>query len=206
MLRKGRVPRRKSIGEVRDLTREEMELLRGPNRPKAPVLQRFRDPHHRIALLFAEGLRPSEIADLTGYSRERISAFGTDPSFMELVAKYRPEAHARTRSQLDEARSLIVSGVVKGWRQIHEHFDKSDEENELLPIRDIVSIVGDGADRIGLGKHSTTTNINVDFAKSLEAAIRRSAEVLPFPTKAVVHHDPEPEPPRPAVAGLLRRI
>ena len=206
MLRKGRVPTRKSIGPVRDLTAEDMELLRSPDRPRAPVLRRFRDPHHRVALLIAEGLSYDEVAELTGYSKARVMQFANDPAFMELVARYRPEAHARTRTRLDEARGYMENVVVKGWRQISEHYDQSDEVGELLPIREIIPTVADAADRIGLSKHITTTNINVDFAKSLEAAIRRSGKVIDFPTKQVPPPAPQIEPPKPAAVGRLRRI
>jgi hypothetical protein len=183
-----------------------MEALRTPQRSRVPAVKRFRDSHHKMALLFAEGLRPSEIAALTGYSRERVSYFSHDPAFRELVAKYQPEAIARTRSELEEARGYMTNVVVKGWRQLSEHFDQSDEEGELLPIKEIIPAVADGADRIGLGKHSTTTNINVDFAKSLEAAIRRSGKVIDFPTKQVPP-PAQPDPPKPvAIVGRMRRI
>ena len=92
-------------------------------------------------MLVAEGLKNGEVAELTGYSRERIVQFTNDPAFLELVARYRPEAHARTRTRLDEARGYMENVVVKGWRQLSEHFDQSDEEGELLPIREIIPTV-----------------------------------------------------------------
>jgi hypothetical protein len=65
---------------------------------------------------------------------------------------------------------------LKALRHLNEHFDKADEENELIPISRALAVFADTSDRVGLSKKSTNVNINVDFAAKLESARARSAK------------------------------
>lgn len=170
---------------MRELTREDLRALNGP-RPKVSAVQKFRDSHHRIAMLFAEGLRMREVKEITGYSYPRLSVLHSDPAFQDLIASYRPEAQARAREALDEYRALAVGNMVEGELMIEEVLARAREENELPSIRELVAITSDRADRFGYGKHQTSTNVNVDIATRLDAAIAR--------TEKLIDHHKEVEP------------
>ena len=75
--------------------------------------------------------------------------------------------------------------MTKAERQISDRLDEADETGESLPIRDLVAVSRDAADRLGLGKKSTVTNLNVDFAAKLEAAIGRSAKIIELSSSEV---------------------
>lgn len=169
MLARGRLPKVKlEIGVIRPLTPDDLLCLR--TKRTVPTVQRFRDPHHKLARLIASGTRPKDAAEATGYSIARVYILHSDPSFMDLVAKYRAEAHEEWIGAEAERYQLANEVNVKALRTIAEHFDKADEENELIPLDRALRVFSDTADRTGLVKKSTVTNINVDFAKNLERA------------------------------------
>jgi hypothetical protein len=159
------------------LTPDDLACLRVKR--TTPTVQRFRDPHHRLAYLLACGIRPKDAAEQTGYSIARVYILHSDPSFMDLIAKYRPEVAEERRDAVLEHDRDALSARHKALRHIHEHFDKADEENELVPLDKALRVFSDLADRTGLVKKSTVTNINVDFAKNLERArqLRDAAKV-----------------------------
>jgi hypothetical protein len=116
------------------------------------------------------GVRPKLAAEQTGYSIARVYILHSDPSFMDLVAKYRKDVDEAYIDAEAERYALANEVNVKALRTIAEHFDKADEEGELIPMDRALRVFADTADRTGLVKKSTVTNINVDFAKNLERA------------------------------------
>lgn len=195
MLTRGRLPKVKlTIGAIRPLTPDDLACLRVKR--TTPTVQRFRDPHHRLAYLLAMGIRPKDAAEQTGYSIARVYILHSDPSFMDLIARYRPEvAEERREAVLDQDREALALRA-KALRHMHEHFDKADEEGELVPLDKAQRVYADLADRTGFTKKSTTVNINVDFAKNLERA-RQVRDV----NRRVIDHEPKP-----TERGLVRRI
>lgn len=175
MLGRGRQAKTPAIGQVRELTREE---VLGTPRARAAPIQRFRDSHHRMARLFASGLRVSEVASLTGYSVSRVSLFHTSPAFQDLIAEKRQIEEEIHRDSITAYNALILSNGLKAERKIADKLDDDDEAEELS-VRELISITRDAADRVGLSKRSINFNINQDFAAMLDRAIERSAEVLP---------------------------
>ncbi len=162
---------------MRELAAAELETLRGP-RPKAPSVAKFRDSHHMVARLFASGLRPGQVADRCGYSRGRIQMLHNDPAFQELIAQYRGMVDEEFRENVDDFVTQATSNMVKAERMLADRLDQADEEGELPPVRDLVNIVSDRADRFGYGKRQTNLNVNVDFAAKLDQAIARSTRVI----------------------------
>lgn len=158
------------------LTREDLELLRQP-RAKTTEPERFRDAHHQVARLTAFGLSQAELSDRCGYSITRIQQLQGSPAFQQLVAVYRARVNDKFDAEADEYIKLATSNMMKAQRTIAEHFDKADEENELVPIRCALAVAADSADRLGYSRRQTNVNVNVDFAAQLESAIRRSASV-----------------------------
>jgi len=161
------------IGEVRDLIRSDLALLRLP-RAKTDVVARFRDSHHQIARMFASGMRVQEVWQRSGYSYTRISVMHTDPAFQELIASYRDKVDAAFLAGIDDYFEVLTSNKLKAERMIADKLDEAFDNNETLPVKDLIAIGRDAADRTGHGKHNTTTNVNVDFASALEKAIKRS--------------------------------
>lgn len=173
MLGPGRRPGVPGIGQVRELTLDE---VLGPRGRVAPV-QRFRDSHHRMARLFASGLRVREVAELTGYSLSRVSIFHSSPAFQELIAQKRGIEDEIARDEITAYNQLILSNGLKAERKLADKLD-DDDDSEELSVRELISIARDAADRVGLSKRTVQTNYDVNFADLLDRAIKRS-EVLP---------------------------
>lgn len=179
--------------EVMPLTREDLELLREPRATvTAPV--RFRDAHHNVARLLALGMGNDEAADRCGYSVARIAQLVASPAFQQLIAIYRVKVNEKFEAEADEFLRLATSNMMKAQRTIAEHFDKADEEDELIPLRTALAVAADTADRLGYGKKQTNLNINVDFAAQLERAITRSSTVITLPSRPVASGPRAPEP------------
>lgn len=215
-LHRGRLAREPKVLSVRALTREDLVCLQLPRAPQGRV-KAFRNTHHRLAKLFAAGLSRVQISELMGLSYTRLSTYANDPAFQELVAQYQPEADAEHDREIDEYRSLKLENMVKAERQLGEHLDRADDEDELLPVSQLLAISSDGADRLGYSKQSRTTNEVLDFAKILEAQMSRMGKATVIdaesvhaqasePGKGLPAPIPSPAPQYAPVAGLRRRI
>lgn len=142
------------------------------------MVQKFRDSHHMVAKLMAKGLMNNDVAARTGYSEHWIAQLHNDPAFQELLSKYRDlDTHIFLEGR-DEFYSIATKNMLQAERQLSDKMDEADEEGELLPTRELVSIVADRADRFGYGKRETKFNVNVDFADALQRAIKRSGKTI----------------------------
>lgn len=197
MLGRGRKAIRPAIGLVRELTVEELATPRA----KAQPIQKFRDSHHRMARLFASGLRVGEVAELTGYSVSRVSLFHSNPAFQELVAEKRKVEDEIARDAITQYNQLILSNGMKAERKLADKLD-DDDDSEEMSVRELISIARDAADRVGLSKRSIQTNVNMDFAQMLDRAIARSdqlrlpSESLRLPSESITTSESIPELPR----------
>ena len=188
MLTRGRLPKPKlEIKGIRDLIPDDLLLLR-EKRTSVPAIARLRDPHHALARLIAAGVRPKDAAAQTGFSISRVYVLHQDPTFLDLVAKYRTDVTSAYISGEEERYRTATEVNLKALRTINEHFDAAEETGELISLDRALRVFGDTADRTGLVKKSTVTNINVDFAKNLERAkaARDSARAT------VIDHVPAP--------------
>jgi hypothetical protein len=179
MLGRGRKSIRPAIGQVRELTKGELESPRA----KATPIQKFRDSHHRMARLFASGLRVGQVAELTGYSVSRVSLFHSSPAFQDLIAEKRKVEDEIARDQITAMNAMILSNGLKAERKLADKLD-DDDDSEEMSVRELISIARDAADRVGLSKRSIQTNVNMDFAQLLDRAIKRSEEVLRSPSES----------------------
>lgn len=171
--------RTKLIGPIREMTREDMAAtLRPCYQPLITDPTKLRDSHHRVARLAAAGCRKFEIVERTGYSYNRISQLLASPAFVELVAKYRAKVDASFERSQDEFFNLATANMIKAERMIADKLEAADNETIDLPVRDLVAVSRDAADRFGYGKKETRLNINADFAAELEKAIARSGKVI----------------------------
>lgn len=174
-----RNPRSPRITSVRALAPADLALLRQPSARSR--LEKLRDSHHIIARCLAAGMSVADTADKVGYNYNRVSMLRSDPAMVELIAKYRDLDTASWLESRDEFHAVATSNMLKAERMIADKIDDAIDANEPLPMRDLLSLTADRADRFGYGKHSTQTNVNVDFASKLEAARRRidAARLIP---------------------------
>lgn len=208
-LHRGRIETKLDILGIRPLSRDDLACVK--EKRNVPAVQRFRDPHHRLARLLASGLRPAEAATQVGYSLARIYILQADPSFQDLVAAYRKDVHDAYVSGEEERFRMATEVNLKALRHLNEHFDKADEEGELVPISRALSVFADTSDRVGLSKKSTNLNINVDFAAKLEGAIARSAKSRLvkgrcLPTPALPFQESKPVARSYIEGNLVRKI
>lgn len=170
MLHRGRMARDREIKAVRELGREDLEVLRPP-RP-APVVERFRDSHHWVARLLVAGHTVTEVAAMTGYSMNRIMQLKQVPAFQNLMGDYRKLTDDGYKGVIIDYFTLKMSNRMKAERQLSEKLDKADEEEELLSVRELVSISRE-QDR------NTNIQVNIgDFATQLDRSIRESRKVI----------------------------
>jgi hypothetical protein len=211
-LHRGRIQSELQILGIRELSRDDLDCVK--EKRNVPAVQRFRDPHHRLARLLASGLRPAEAATQVGYSLARIYILQVDPAFQDLVSAYRKDVHEAYISAEEERHRAATEVNLKALRHLNEHFDKADEEGELVPISRALAVFADTSDRVGLSKKSTNVNINVDFAAKLESAIARSSRARlvngpSLPTPALPSQARQMAPPaqRTYIEGnLVRKI
>lgn len=200
-LHRGKIAREPTVLNVRALTRDDLMVLRedrGPTeRSGGGIVQRLRDPHHRMARLVAAGLRPDEIVARSGYTHSRYNTLKNDPAFQELVAKYREKVDAAFIREADTFYELATSNMITAERMIAEKLEEHDENGTLPSFRELMPISRDAADRFGYGKRQTNLNVNADFAKLLEDARKRSAganakviEATPIPPEPLSQSSP----------------
>lgn len=171
MLHRGRIATKIEIKSVRELSRDDLACLR---EGRTVSISKLRDTHHRLARLIASGLKVNEAAARAGFSAARAYVLHVDPTFKDLVETYRKDVNESWKESQDDFYELATSNMIKAERQLSEKLDKADEEGELLSTRELIAISRDAADRFGYGKKVTNVNVNVDFAKKLEEARKRS--------------------------------
>ena len=178
MLYRGKLAPLLRVGVPRSLTRDDLEQLKAPNRNPTRTVERLRNSHHNVAMLAAAGLPSKEIAARTGYAPNRISSLINSPAMAELIAKYRDRMTNQVADHMANYFEMMFTNMVAAERQISDRLDEADEAGETLPVRELVAIAGDRADRVGFGKQQTNVNVNADFAALLEKAIARSGKVI----------------------------
>jgi hypothetical protein len=155
----------------------------------------LRDSHHRVLRLAARGLRNNQIADLTGYSDQRISMILNSPAAQDVLARYREQILAATVTEAAADAEIDLRTMRLAKTQRLDRLVAADESGDLLPIRDYNAIIADVEDRYGVPKKSTSINLNADFAAELERALSRSAS-----DTNIVEVEPTPE------GGIRRRV
>lgn len=192
-LHRGKLATTPIVKSVRPLTREDLGLLREP-RVKGAIAK-IRDPHHRLARLIAAGIRNSELPMRSGYSAQSIARFRGDPAFQELVSSYREKVLEAYVNGVEDYAEMVVGNAMKAERMLAEKLESADEDEVSLPVRDLIAISRDAADRFGYGKRNTTVNVNVDFAANLERARRAQARVVEARPNVMTVGPSEPQVP-----------
>jgi len=141
-------------------------------------VKRLRGVHHQMARMFASGMGTSEVADQLGYCVSRVSILRNSPAMEELVKHYMEDAH---QEWLDVA-NIYYTNVIKRRnateRLINDQIEAAEENGDEIPLRTLLALNADAADRTGYPKRSMAINVNVDFATQLDRAVKRSEKVL----------------------------
>ncbi len=168
---------RAEIAAIRPISRIDLPRLRQKRDSTGTFPGRLRDSHHFVARLLAAGFDNKRVAALTGYSQVRIQQLSSAPAMQDLIASYRAKIDESWAEVIDAYTDLAVGNMIAAERQLRDHIAEADETGDLLPVRELVAISADRADRFGYGKKSTSVNVNVDFAARLESAIARSKTI-----------------------------
>lgn len=178
MLPRGRIAKPFTITEVRELTPEETSVLREP-RATPNRIAKFRDSHHRVAMLFALGYKIGEVCSITGYSHTRILTLKSTPSFEDLIAQKRErveQAHIEVELDDYEVKTQIRKAAD---RHLLDYFHELDEAGEIAPPRVALAASADMSDRTGYAKLAVQANVDSkNFAELLEKTIRRSGKTI----------------------------
>lgn len=194
MLHRGRHKTKEPIlGDIRSIQREDLALL-AEKREEGTIINRLRDPHHRIARAVASGLKHVEISALLGVSANRISTLLKDPAFNDLVSKYRGQIDEGFFRNQDHFMEMATANMLMAESMLREKLEAAEENGEFLPTKDLLAISRDAADRFGYGKRNMNLNVNVDFAANLEAAMRRSGRVIEHRSAGTAVGDTAPQP------------
>lgn len=167
----GRPAMKPEITSVRELTEEDVLNFK-PS--KTSGLKKLRDSHHRIAHLFALGLRPGEVAAITGYSNARLSVLRSAPQMQDLIEVYRKEVMQERQEGVDDHFTQLVRARNLALGRLVDRLE--DDEEEFTPNQ-LLAIAADGSDRTGYPKRTMALNVNMDFAARLDAAVKRSNQV-----------------------------
>lgn len=171
----GKPQKNPSIDGLRELTPEDLaNYVPG----KDSAVAHLADSHHRMARLVASGLRTHEVAEASGYSITHVSIMKADPSFQELVAVYREQVDEEFKDAVANYYSTITATRMASARLINDTVLAAEPGD--IPLRTLVAVHADTADRTGFGKRQTL-DVNVDFAARLDKAIKRTEELRALP-------------------------
>lgn len=105
-----------------------------------PAVTVLRNSHHNLARLLAEGRKPGEVAEITGYSSSRISILQNDPAFAELVSYYAAQA---TQQYVDVHSRLAQLGTDT----VEVLQERVLDESEKLSVKALLDIAAFSLDR-----------------------------------------------------------
>ncbi len=74
-------------------------------------------------------------------------------------------------------RSISMQNAMRAALALQENLNYYEDADERMPVSAAAKIFELSADRIGFGKHTHNTNVNIDFAAQLDLAIDRSRSV-----------------------------
>lgn len=172
----GRAKRDPAVAYVRDLTLEDLELLKTEKGVKAPGLKRIRDVHHALARALSSGMSEYEASLVTGYCASRISILKDDPSFKELLEFYRKAIEDKTATELVDLTKRFLQTATMAQEELQDRLEQDPGSFENDELRKLVETM---ADRSGHAKPTgKSVTLNVNMAGRLEAA-RKRVEALP---------------------------
>lgn len=158
-----------------------------PDAQRKPALQRIKERHRLIAKFIAAGLTRNEIAARLDMTPERVGQLSLDPAMQNLITQFRDHPHVLDMTGMDEIallRSLAVQNALRSAMAMRDSLDYYEDADEKMPVRESSRIFELSSDRVGFGKHTHNTNVNIDFAAQLDLAIDRSRAARTISVKA----------------------
>lgn len=164
-----------AILEARPLTRADLARL--PNeRQENGIVQKLRSHHHRIARLDAAGVKTGEICEICAISYKRLSTLRETPAYEELVSQYRKTVDESFAQAQDEFHRASMSNMMRAELMIEDHFDEAEASGELIPLKTLLAVTSDRADRFGYPKGSVVAKVNM--GDQLARAMVRSGRTI----------------------------
>jgi hypothetical protein len=129
----------------RDLSEADIAAL-ALARDKAPLrpLARIHASHHSVARCLATGMKPSQVALITGYTQVRINQLQRDQAFSALVADYQSEAKSVFADLAERMNDLSLDAIEILQERLHDS-----PEGFTIPV--LLDLVKTFADRTGHG-------------------------------------------------------
>lgn len=175
MLQRQRVPRKPTVLEVKPISKGD--LARMPEkRQENGIVQKLRSHHHRIARLDAQGCKDPDITEICAISHQRLYTLRASPAYQELVSQYRNQVNEAFAQAQDEFARASMSNMMRAELQIEDHLDEAEQAGELVPLKTLLAITADRADRFGYPKGTIVGKVNM--GNQLEAAMRRSGRTI----------------------------
>lgn len=192
--------------EVRPLVPDDLRVLATARKPVA-VVKTLRERHHRIARLDAAGLPMHEILELTGISFQRLYTLRRDPAYQELRSLYKGQVNEEHLRAIDDHAIRSINNLKRMEAMVEEYIDEAEETGEKIPLKTLIPLIADRADRFGYGKRSTQTHAHINLGTEIEEARARymgqtidgTASRVPSRTPVAVSSPAQPQGSRPAV-------
>lgn len=163
-------PKANVVAEVeRDLDEVDISSLLQERASPVPEIAQFRERHHTLARLIAEGRKQTEAAMICRYTTVHVSNLMQSPAFLELVAHYREVVNVEFVDFQKKLADLAIDAATLLQERME---DKPNEISDAL----LLQVVQVGADRTGHGpSQKTEVNVKIGLADRLAAATQRAA-------------------------------
>jgi hypothetical protein len=173
----GRASKAVSAELERDLDMDDVQNLLAERGVQAPQIKEFRERHHALARLIAEGRKPGEAALMCRYTQSRMSVLLADPAFRELVEHYRVMVNEKFVDFQEKLAELALDAAMILQSRME---DTPDDLSDAL----VLQIIQVGADRTGHGpSQKIEHNHKVGLADRLMAAgarIEKARNITPM--------------------------
>lgn len=180
---------------VRKLTPQDFlnAQLKPARKLAAPVIQKLRTSHHKAAILVAEGRSNIEVAQLTGYTPQRISDMQVDPAFSELVIGYKKQI---LEGRVDEVRAMqdkLLDITELATDEIQRRLEDPGEMKKI-PLAELRQVAQFGSDRTVAPPKAAPQNAPPAVSVTFKIGTR---DLRPKDANPVeIEHDPQPVPER----------
>lgn len=141
----------------RDLTEADIAALQGPRGSTPKSLARISASHHSVARCLATGMKPNQVALVTGYTPTRISVLQHDPAFSALVEDYRTEARSVFADLADRMNDISLDAI----ELLHERLQDKPSDFSVPMLLDVIKAF---ADRTG---HGPGQDVNIKLSADL---------------------------------------
>jgi hypothetical protein len=160
----------------RPLELTDLEQL-GEKRGSVSIpIKKLRERHHALAKCLAQGMKDGDAGLICGYSASRVSILKADTAFNELILFYQNSSAER----FIDAKIALQELGMDALEDIREKME--DEENEL-PLGDLLAIAKLTLDRSGFGPSTkTTVDVKIGLAERMAQAqdrLTRMRDVTP---------------------------